>query len=186
MSGPPCRVCDHPARSIIDGSLRRGDSLSVLEARHGVSRSSLSRHRKHIDRARHTATEAPTPPSADASASELAVYALTVLLPRLGDGKATPADISVLTRLLELREAHEPAPCPTCAKVGGMSPDDGLTEVLIYVEDRYLGVESGSMREADDPKLKARIHGAMRSMLQHEGFTVIPTVEMVEPPKEEA
>lgn len=44
-----CLVCSHPERETIDNLLRQGKSLRDLESEFGVSRSTLSRHKNHIE-----------------------------------------------------------------------------------------------------------------------------------------
>jgi hypothetical protein len=45
-----CSGCTHDDRPLIDGALAEGVTLRELEERYGLSRSSLSRHRKHAGR----------------------------------------------------------------------------------------------------------------------------------------
>lgn len=46
----PCKLCQHPDREAIDKALQNGRSLRDIEAEfEGVSRSSLSRHKAHIE-----------------------------------------------------------------------------------------------------------------------------------------
>ncbi len=48
-AGPSCSVCAHPQRAEIDQAIQAGTPLRDIEKQYGTSKSSLSRHSKHLD-----------------------------------------------------------------------------------------------------------------------------------------
>jgi hypothetical protein len=46
---PPCSVCQHPEREAIDKALTEGVSLRDIATQYGPSKSSLSRHKAHLE-----------------------------------------------------------------------------------------------------------------------------------------
>jgi hypothetical protein len=60
-----CRICRHTAHEAINVELGRKIPLRDIAGRHHVSRSALSRHRRHMPQQRERATDgAPEPPAA--------------------------------------------------------------------------------------------------------------------------
>ena len=102
-----CSICIHPDRETIDQELISGTPVRDIAGRHGVSKSSIDRHKKHIPQSLTKAQEAVVASNADTLLYEVKTLleqaqSLTGAAQAAGDLRTALQGIGKVKEILEL------------------------------------------------------------------------------------
>ncbi len=158
MPGPPCSICTHGAAQAIDSELVSGLPYRAIAKRHGVTISSLSRHRRdHLSPAL-TAVDLGTATGTGSGTDghpETLLRQLYALLGRVrGILDRAEADGRPATALAAVREARQTL--ETVARISGALDERPVTNILnLTTSPEWLHVQATILR-ALEPYAEAR------------------------------
>lgn len=159
----PCSICSHPQHAEIDALLTKGVAFRAVAATFGLTKSSVSRHRKHCT-SRALVIYVP-PPVPQTAPGAVTVVTPSSTLPDLSSG---------LRSLLAQAMAHQPSDEEALALASTLAAQAGAI-AYEHRDDRGMTRASAQLLRVDAYKLETRERRARLANAER----VDPTLKML-------